>query len=134
MAARNMTNGIRHGQHCEAEGQCDACKANSQLREGRREHRRAAATEHKPSRSYKLCNELAGHCITLPSSNAQRGLLRSTSSTGKSVRRCLVASERFTIRCRKRGQFPCPVSSANFRRSCPQTLSATPALWDRDES
>jgi hypothetical protein len=32
-----------------------------------------------------------------------------------------------TIRCRERGNFPWPVSSANWRRSSLQTLSATPA-------
>jgi hypothetical protein len=48
MTARDVADGVGHGEHGQAEGERDAKQANADLREGCRDDRAAAAREGEP--------------------------------------------------------------------------------------
>ena len=67
-----MADSEGHGQHGETERQRYTDEPNTKLRKGSGKDSRSAPAKDQPSRSYKLCDELARHCIALPYSKAQR--------------------------------------------------------------
>jgi hypothetical protein len=54
MAARNVTDGVRHGEQGKTEGQRHTGKANAQLREGGGQNSASATAEHQPECAEEL--------------------------------------------------------------------------------
>ena len=71
MTARNMADGEGHGQHGQAEGERHADKSDTQLRESRGQHRRAAAAQHQPCRADELGCQFAHHDL-VPTLHARK--------------------------------------------------------------
>ena len=57
VAARNVANCECHRQHGQAEGKCDAGKADAEARKGGGQHGASAPAEHQPERAEYLCSE-----------------------------------------------------------------------------
>ncbi|MNN21232.1 hypothetical protein D3C81_1345440 [compost metagenome] len=54
MAARNVADGVSHGQHRQAKGQRHAGKADAKAGEGRSQHGAAATAQYQPERAEKF--------------------------------------------------------------------------------
>jgi hypothetical protein len=54
MAARNVTDGVRHGQQGKTKSQSHAGKANAKLRKGGSQHSASATAENQPERAKEL--------------------------------------------------------------------------------
>jgi len=54
MTARNVADGIRHGQQGKSKGQRHTGEPNAKLREAGSENRASATTEHQPERAEEL--------------------------------------------------------------------------------
>jgi hypothetical protein len=63
MPARDVADGIGHGEHRQAKGERDAHKTDAKLREASRDHGAAAPAEHQPEGAQELRRQPALHIV-----------------------------------------------------------------------
>ncbi|MNH19437.1 hypothetical protein D3C79_791730 [compost metagenome] len=61
VAAGDVPQGIRHGHHRQAKGQCDPREADPQLRKTGSQHRTPASAQHQPKCAYRFSHQFFHH-------------------------------------------------------------------------